>query len=238
VVPLEAWPADALLQAIAEENNLAETAFFVPEGDGFALRWFTPAAEVDLCGHATLAAAHVLFTHLGFAGPVARFQTRSGELRVVRAVAGLSMDFPASAPRPVPAPAALASALGHAPREVLAAFDYVAVFQSEDDVQALDPDFAQLKQLDLRGVVATAPGREVDFVSRCFFPKLRIDEDPVTGSAHCETAPYWAARLGRSELVARQLSRRGGTVRCQVDGDRVTLAGGAADFMIAEIHVG
>jgi len=237
VCPLEAWPDDALLLAIAEENNLSETAFFVPVGDAFELRWFTPAEEVDLCGHATLASAHVLYAHLGYSGSAIRFQTRSGPLIVSRSDHGLSMDFPAAPPQEVPVPEELAAALGAPPAKVLAAFDYIAVYDSEEEIRALAPDFARLQALGLRGVVATAPGREVGFVSRCFFPKLRVDEDPVTGSAHCELAPYWSGRLGRDQLMARQLSRRGGTVACEVRGDRVLLTGRAVDYMTAEITV-
>lgn len=237
ICPLEAWLEDGLLQAIAEENNLSETAYFVPAGDAFELRWFTPVEEVDLCGHATLASAHVLYAHLGYSKPEVQFLTRSGTLIVKREDHGLCMNFPAALPKATEAPAALLAGLGKAPEEVLAALDYVAVFDSEEKVRALVADFAQLQALGLRGVVATAPGKEVDFVSRCFFPKLGVNEDPVTGSAHCELAPYWRARLGRSKLRARQLSKRGGSVGCEVKGDRVLLSGTAVDFMVAEIHV-
>ncbi len=238
VVPLDAWPDDALLQAIADENNLSETAFFVPDGDGFHLRWFTPAAEVDLCGHATLASAHVLFTHLQYAGDTLRFRTRSGELVVRRAAVGYAMDLPASAPRIVEAPPALLTGLGGWPHDVLASADYLVLYGSEDDIRALNPDFATLRLLGLRGVVATAPGTDVDFVSRCFYPKLRVDEDPVTGSAHCALAPYWAARLGKTALTARQLSRRGGDLGCEVLGDRVVISGTVADYLTGELRVG
>lgn len=237
IIPLDAWIDDSLLQAIAEENNLSETAFFVPAGGAFELRWFTPAAEVDLCGHATLASAHVLYTHLGYASASVRFLTRSGELTVTRSPRGLSMDFPAAPPQAAEAPAALLAGLGKPPHQVLAAFDYVAVYEFEEEVWALEPDFAQLQLLGLRGVLATAPGDEADFVSRCFFPKLGVNEDPVTGSAHCELAPYWSAQLGRSELKARQISRRGGSVGCVVEGERVLLSGKAVDFMTAEIRM-
>jgi len=237
VCPLDAWPASWLLQAIAEENNLSETAFFVPDGDGFALRWFTPVEEVDLCGHATLASAHVLFEHLGYEKPAVRFRTRSGELVVTRSARGLRMDFPAISPRVCDIPPLLLSGLGKPPQEVLAASDYIAVYTSEDDVRSLQPDFMQLQALDLRGVVATAPGQETDFVSRCFYPKLRVNEDPVTGSAHCQLAPYWSRRLGRQELHARQLSKRGGAVVCEVVHERVFLSGRAADYMVAEIRL-
>lgn len=237
VCPLEAWLDNDLLQAIAEENNLSETAFFVPSADVFELRWFTPVEEVDLCGHATLASAHVLFSHLGYDQAAVRFDTRSGRLTVSREGAGLIMDFPAAMPEPVEPPPLLGEALGRPPLAVLAASDYVAVYRSEEDIRALTPDFARLATLDRRGVIATAPGREVDFVSRRFFPSLRINEDPVTGSAHCELAPYWARELGRNRLQARQLSRRGGRIGCEVQGERVYLSGRAADYMVGEIAI-
>lgn len=237
VCPLEAWLDDWLLQAIAEENNLSETAFFVRAASGFELRWFTPDGEVDLCGHATLASAHVLFNHLGHADRDVHFHTRSGKLTVTRGGRGLRMDFPATAPTIAEAPAALLEGLGKAPAEVLIAADYIAVYDSEEDVKALRPDFAQFRLLDLRGVIATAPGMEFDFVSRFFAPKHRINEDPVTGSAHCELAPYWSKRLGRQQLTARQISKRGGTLDCELDGDRVILSGSAVDYMTAEIEV-
>lgn len=237
VCPLNAWLDDGLLQAIAEENNLSETAYFVPSGDGYHLRWFTPVTEVDLCGHATLAAAHVIFEILGHPGPRIRFETRSGALLVERRGALLAMDFPAITPKPCAAPAALVEGLGQTPLEVLAADDYIAVFDSEAAIRAIVPDHARLRELDLRGVIATAPGREADFVSRFFAPRFGIPEDPVTGSAHCELAPYWAGRLGKTGLRARQLSRRGGEVRCELKGDRVILAGAAVTFMAAEIAV-
>jgi len=235
VCPLECWLDDALLQAIAEENNLSETAFFVPAPKGFALRWFTPVREVDLCGHATLAAAHVLFDHLGYAGQVIRFETRSGELRVERQGGQLAMNFPATPPAPCRAPDILVRALGRPPVEILAADDYLVVFDSEASVRAITPDQALLGRLDRRGVIITAPGTDVDFVSRFFAPKLGIPEDPVTGSAHCALAPYWAARLGKSTLSARQVSRRGGSLSCEMRGDRVLLAGQAVTFLEAEI---
>ncbi|RUO21900.1 PhzF family phenazine biosynthesis protein [Aliidiomarina haloalkalitolerans] len=243
VCPLGAWLDDDMLQAIAEENNLSETAFFVPEGDGFRLRWFTPEAEVDLCGHATLAAAHVLYTHLHSEKPSLHFYTRSGELVVSKEddSPALTMDFPASYPQAISGEARAGllnffeGALGVRPVAVASAFDYIVEFASAADVQAVVPDHGQLSLLDGRGVVITAPGDDCDFVSRCFFPKLRVNEDPVTGSAHCELAPYWFARWQqeRSEFVAKQLSRRGGTVHCRITGDghqRVELKGTVADY--------
>jgi PhzF family phenazine biosynthesis protein len=235
VCPLERWLDDALLQAIAAENNLSETAFFVPTKEGFGLRWFTPLTEVDLCGHASLAAAHVLFESLGYAGRSIRFETRSGELIVKKTGGRLEMDFPACRPRPCAAPETLVKGLGQRPLEVLAADDYLAVYDSEAVVRAITPDFALLAQLDLRGVVITAPGTDADFVSRFFAPSYGIAEDPVTGSAHCELAPYWAARLGKSILTARQVSRRGGSLTCEMRAGRVLLAGSAVTFMEAEI---
>lgn len=237
VCPLPHWLDDAVMQAIAAENNLSETAFFVPAGEGFGLRWFTPVAEVDLCGHATLASAHVLFDHLGFADRKIRFDTRSGELTVQRLGARLEMDFPARPPTARALPEGLAEALGATPIEVLAAEDYVAVFGDEAALRALTPDMGRLAQLPLRGVCVTAPGDNHDFVSRFFAPALGVPEDPVTGSAHCELAPYWAGRLGRTTLRARQVSRRGGDVGCEVRGERVLLSGTAVTFMEGAIRL-
>ena len=237
VVPLTSWLDDTLLRAIAGENNLSETAFFIPSQKGFKLRWFTPGAEVDLCGHATLASAHVLFTHLGYSGPVVTFETRSGDLMVERQGQFLVMDFPSRPPTPCAAPQALLGALGRQPVEVLAADDYIVVFDTEDAIRFIEPDYAQLQLIDLRGVAVTAPGREADFVSRFFAPKLGVPEDPVTGSSHCELAPYWASRLGKTDMRARQLSRRGGEMLCRLDGSRVMLSGTAVTFMEGEITV-
>jgi PhzF family phenazine biosynthesis protein len=238
VCPLQAWLPDALMQAIAMENNLSETAFFVPEGDGYRLRWFTPMAEVDLCGHATLASAHVILNVLGAETARVEFETKSGRLSVTRDGDMLAMDFPAQPPQPVAMPEALVAGLGVTPVEVLAAGDFVAVFDDEATVRAIVPDLGRLSQLELRGVCVTGPGKDHDFVSRFFAPKLGIAEDPVTGSAHCQLAPYWAARLGKDELTARQVSRRGGEVRCRLQGERVILSGRAVSFMEAEIELG
>lgn len=239
VCPLDHWLDDAVLQAIAAENNLSETAFYVPAGDGFHLRWFTPNSEVDLCGHATLATAHVLFSELGHTGTPIRFDTRSGRLTVTQQPDGLlTMDFPAQPPAPCLIPERLVEALGVTPVEVLQADDYIAVLASEAEVRDLKPDMARLQQLELRGVAVTAPGEDddVDFVSRFFAPKYGIPEDPVTGSAHCELAPYWEAVLSRNPLTARQISARGGELHCRVKGDRVELAGRTVTFMQAEIR--
>jgi len=238
VCPLNAWLDDGLLQTIAEENNLSETAFFVPSGSSFHLRWFTPNKEVGLCGHATLAAAHVLFERLGYAKPSIEFETRSGKLVVERKGDALAMDFPAMPPKLCTAPTALIEGLGKQPVEVLAADDYIAVFDSEATICALTPDLMILSKLDLRGVAVTAPGVKHDFVSRFFAPKYGIPEDPVTGSAHCELAPYWAVQIGKTTLQARQVSKRGGDVLCELRGDHVTLTGSAVLFMEAEIETG
>lgn len=235
VCPLSSWLDDGLMQAIAEENNLSETAFFVPSAKGFQLRWFTPVREVDLCGHATLAAAHVLFERLGHAQPTITFETRSGDLHVSKQGAQLEMDFPACPPAPCEAPEALVRGLGLRPLETWAADDYLAVFDSEATIRAITPNQALLAELDRRCVVITAPGAEVDFVSRVFGPKFGIPEDPVTGSAHCALAPLWAGKLGRQGLQARQVSRRGGSLHCELKAERVILRGTAVTFMEAEI---
>lgn len=237
VCPLETWLDDSLLLAIANENNLSETAFFVPSDRGFHLRWFTPAAEVDLCGHATLASAHVIFEIMGYAKKQIVFETRSGDLLVESRDGLLTMDFPASMPSSCPIPDGLLKGLGHPPQEVLAADDYIVVFENEEIVQALSPDLSKLQQLPLRGVVVTAPGVTFDFVSRFFAPKLGVPEDPVTGSAHCELAPYWANRLEKNTLAARQVSKRGGNLQCRVQGNRVILSGSAVTFMVADIYL-
>lgn len=238
VVPLNAWLSDEVLQAIAEENNLSETAFFVPTEKGFHLRWFTPVAEVDLCGHATLASAHIIFEVLGFAEHAIKFETRSGILVVERRNGLLAMDFPSIPPQPCPPPAALLDGLGFHPVEVLAADDYIAVFESESVIRSLSPDLEKLRMLGLRGVSVTAPGMDSDFVSRFFAPKFGIPEDPVTGSAHCELVPYWASKLGKTHLIARQVSKRGGDLLCELRSDRVVLLGSAVIFMVAEIDIG
>ena len=229
---------DKILQAIAGENNLSETAFFVPTENGFHLRWFTPVSEVDLCGHATLASAHVIFEILKYSKQLIKFETRSGKLSVERKDGLLAMNFPSSPPKPCSLPDALIEGLGRQPIEVLAADDYIAVFESEDFVRALSPNFAKLEELNLRGVCVTAPGLNVDFVSRFFAPKFGVPEDPVTGSAHCELAPYWASKFKKNTLNALQVSKRGGEVLCKVSGNRVILSGSAVTFMEAEIDTG
>ena len=237
VCPLEQWLPDQTMQAIAEENNLSETAFFVPAADGFDLRWFTPVAEVDFCGHATLASAHVLYNALGHKERTVSFNTRSGVMTVEREGELYVMNFPALPAQPCAAPQPLIDGLGVRPLEVLAADDYLVLVESEARLRSIVPDFWRLRELDLRGVIVTAPGEELDFVSRFFAPKYGIDEDPVTGSAHCALTPYWSQRLGKRVLRARQVSKRGGDVECEMSGDRVLLRGAAVTFMDASIHV-
>lgn len=239
VVPLDAWLPDDALLAIAAENNLSETAFFVPDGDGYALRWFTPAVEVDLCGHATLATAFVISTILSPDRERIVFTTRqAGVLTVERQGDLFVLDFPSRPPRSVESPPGLLAALGGpAPREVLAARDALVVYDDAEAVRALDPDFRALAATG-RAVIATAPGTGgVDFVSRFFAPDHGIDEDPVTGSAHCTLIPYWAARLGRERLEARQISRRGGALTCTLAGDRVGIGGRAVLYLEGFLHI-
>ncbi len=233
VMPLERFPDDALLQAIAAENNLAETAFLVRDGDDYRLRWFTPAAEVPLCGHATLASAAVVMERLEPSRTRVTFHTASGALVVERRGARYAMDFPARPSRTIDAPDGLAEALGAVPNEVLdSGPNLVAVFDDAATVRRLAPDMAGILRIDRAGVVVTAAGDDGhDFVSRYFAPALGIPEDPVTGSAHCSLAPWWAARLGRTTLRAWQASARGGEVVCTVRGDRVELEGSCVFFL-------
>jgi PhzF family phenazine biosynthesis protein len=231
VCPLETWLPDSVMQSIAAENNLAETAFFVPQNGTFHLRWFTPMCEVDLCGHATLASAHVLFEELGYKAESIRFETKSGELVVEREGGRLTMDFPARPPEPVEPDPALSSCLGGAPTEVLAARDYLVVYGSEEEVKALQPEMASLSKIDRFATIVTAPGRDCDFVSRFFAPAKGIPEDPVTGSSHCTLIPYWAKKLGKTRLHARQVSPRSGELFCELAGDRVKISGHAALFL-------
>lgn len=237
VCPLTSWLPAAVLQGIAANNNLAETAFTVARGDDFELRWFTPTVEMDLCGHATLAAAAVLFNECGLLGNEVRFHSRSGVLTVARNGELLTLDFPSRSPLPSNPPEALVRGLGANPREVFKARDYLAVFANEAEVRALQPDFAVLKTLDSLGIIATAPGSDCDFVSRFFAPGAGVDEDPVTGSAHCTLIPFWAQRTGKAKLLARQVSSRGGELFCELAGDRVLIGGKAVLYLRGEIHI-
>lgn len=237
IVPLEAWLPDETMLNIAMENNLAETAFFIPNGDGYDLRWFTPSVEMDLCGHATLASAYLIFEVLGTDQSILRFQTKSGELTVEKADGKYVLDFPSRPGKPVEAPAALIEAIGATPKEVYKSRDYMLVYESEADVLAIKPDFNSLMKLDAHAVIVTAPGDTSDFVSRFFAPEVGVPEDPVTGSAHCTLIPYWAERLGKNDLFARQVSSRGGELHCRLEGDRVKIAGDAVLFLKGEIYV-
>lgn len=234
---LAQWLPDELLQKIATENNLSETAYLVEVGGAYELRWFTPAVEVDLCGHATLASAHIVFTQLRKQDREVRFQTKSGVLPVKRSGDLLVMDFPARPAAPCEAPGALLEGLRKPPREVLKARDYLCVFDSEDDVRALWPDFDELSEVDSLGIIATAPGTDADFVSRFFAPQAGLNEDPVTGSAHCTLAPYWSKRLGKKELLAHQVSARGGELYCTDRGDRTLIAGHAVTYLEGTLRV-
>jgi predicted PhzF superfamily epimerase YddE/YHI9 len=239
VCALEAWPDDATLQAIAAENNLSETAFLVARIDGdYALRWFTPVAEIELCGHATLASAEVVLTRVEPGREAVTFHSRSGPLTVRRRADGaLEMDFPSLPPeRVADPPPELLRALGGAPVETWAARDFLVVYATEREVRALAPDFAALMHVPCMAVIVTAPGEGVDFVSRFFAPKKGVPEDPVTGSAHCTLTPYWSRRLGKTRLQARQVSARGGELECEDRGARVALVGRVIPYLEGTIE--
>ena len=231
------WLPNEEMQRIAAENNLAETAFLINRGDYFDLRWMTPTVEVDLCGHATLGSAHVLFNHLSYKGQIIRFQSKSGELRVERDNDRFVLDFPAQAVTEVPVTSKVTDALGARPVRLLKGRDYMAVFEREEDVAGLKPNFPLVAALDAQGVIATAPGKKSDFVSRYFVPAAGIPEDPVTGSTHCVLIPYWAKQLGKRELLARQISPRGGELFCEDRGERVRIGGHAVTYVEGKIHV-
>jgi len=237
VVPLSEWLPDATLLAIAAENNLAETAYFVPHGEDYAIRWFTPEIEVPLCGHATLASAWVVLNRLEPGRAGVTFHSKSGPLTVVRDGARLAMDFPAIAVEPSAGHPALVAALGAAPKVLFQGFQWLAEYDSEEQVRALKPDFGALGKIDLHGVIVTAPGKDCDFVSRFFAPAAGVPEDPATGSAHSRLVPYWAQRLGKKKLFARQVSARGGELWCEHRGERVVMAGHAAPYLEGTIEV-
>ncbi|MEW9513668.1 PhzF family phenazine biosynthesis protein [Streptomyces bacillaris] len=243
VCPLDAWLPDAVMQAIAWENNLPETAFIVPAGQDYELRWFTPALEVELCGHATLGAAHVVFHHLKPGSDRVAFHTASGPLVVDRAEDRLHLTFPALRSEAAPPPEALLRGLvGPRPVAVYRSMDYIVVYENEEQLLAVEPDQGVLRTLDLRGVAITAPGSAGDFSSRWFGPKLSIPEDSVTGSAHCALVPYWARRLGRDRLTGHQFSPRLGqrrTIRldCELRGDRVLLGGATREYLVGTVRL-
>jgi len=237
VVPLDNWLPEETMQAIAEENNLAETAFFVPTGDGFHIRWFTPRKEVALCGHATLASAFVLFELLGYEGDAIQFDSLSGPLFVTKSGALLTLNFPANVPVKCETPDELVKGLGRTPLECYRNDDYVAVFEDEQAVLAIEPDHRYLEQLDLRGVIVTAPSVAQDFVARFFAPKFGIPEDPVTGSAYTQLCPYWSEKTGKTRFNARQVSARSGLLVCELKGDRVFISGRAIKYLEGSIEI-
>lgn len=238
VCPLTSWLPDATLQCIAMENNLAETAFYVQEAEGLRIRWFTPTVEVDLCGHATLATAFVLFHHENFSADQVVFNSRSGPLTVVKNGSQLSMNFPADAVTEVPSLSILEQGLGIIPiKTYKGKTDYMLVYENEAQIKSIVPDLKLIATVKARGIIVTAPGEKTDFVSRFFAPQVGVDEDPVTGSAHTTLTPYWAGVLKKNQLTARQLSSRGGNLGCSLEGDRVILSGSAKLFLIGTIFL-
>lgn len=238
VVPLEKWLPDNLMQHIAMENNLSETAFFIPLANGFHIRWFTPLAEVNLCGHATLASAHVLFHHLNYVENEIHFKSHSGILKVKKENSLIVLDFPSSQLIEIEIPSEVAKAFHIQP---IACFkgrdDFMLVFENENLISQLKPDFQQLVKAKTRGVICTSTSEKYDFVSRFFAPAVGVNEDPVTGSAHTMLIPYWAGQLGKTELVAKQVSIRGGTLHCKNLNDRVEIGGKAVTYLVGEIFV-
>lgn len=238
VCPLKEWLPAPEMQKIAAENNLPETAFFVALGDDYELRWFTPEYEIDLCGHATLATAHVLYTLLGYERELIHFHTlKAGTLTVHRNGDHYMLDFPSRKPEACEVPSDLVSAIGGNPVEVLRSRDYFVVYETESEVASLKPDFTALSKIESVGFIATAPGDNSDFVSRFFAPGAGINEDPVTGSAHCSLIPYWAERLGKSTMHAYQISARRGELFCQLKDDRALMSGNAVTYLKGEIFV-
>lgn len=237
IVPLDAWLDDALMQAIAAENNLSETAFFIAANGGYHVRWFTPAMEVPLCGHATLASACIVFNYLQPTAMRVEFQSRSGPLVVTREGDKYALDFPEYTCERIDVPRLLTEALGAEPREAWLGPKMMAVFERQSEVQALRPDFRKIAAIGAFGVIATAPGDDCDFVSRYFVPQGGVDEDPVTGSAHCQLTPYWAKRLGKLQMFARQVSQRGGELWVEHAPPRVKIAGHAVEYLSGTIEV-
>ena len=239
VIPLEQWIDDMLMQQIAAENNLAETVFFVPKNEGFHIRWFTPELEIDLCGHATLASAFILYNYLGYSKKEIIFYSKSGELLITRDGDKFCLNFPSRMPvRITEYPDTLLNGLGITdPLGVYKSRDYVVEVATENEVRNLDIDMSLLNQIDVIGIIVTAPGKDCDFVSRFFAPNCGIPEDPVTGSAHSTLIPFWAEKLNKNTLHAKQLSKRGGELWCENTGDRVTMSGNCVFYMKGEINV-
>ncbi|MGC8595109.1 MAG: PhzF family phenazine biosynthesis protein [Candidatus Kryptoniota bacterium] len=234
---LDNWLPDELMQDIAAENNLSETAFVVARKNNFELRWFTPVVEVDLCGHATLATAFVFKEHLNYKKDEIEFKTRSGLLKVIYGGNIMNMIFPRTPAKACDTSEQLLRAVGRRPVEVLKSRDYLVILNNEDEVKRIEPDFDSLKSLDVHGVIVAARGNEVDFVSRFFAPAEGIAEDPVTGSSHTTLIPYWSERLRKREMIALQVSKRGGKLYCEDLGDRVKISGKAATYLTGEITV-
>ena len=239
VVPLQEWLSDEQMQQIAAQHNLAETAFIIPQKNEYQIRWFTPAVEVDLCGHATLASGHVLFNHLNYDREKIIFHSKSGPLFVAKLQEGkIMLDFPVNAPVETSAVIAIEEGLKVKPLAVfISTFDYMVLLENQEAIENLSPDFKILAQVPARGVIATAKGNASDFVSRCFFPQSGIDEDPATGSAHTVTVPYWSKKLGKSKLSAIQLSKRKGYLDCEMAGDRVLMSGYAVTYLEGKILI-
>ena len=238
VCPLEGWLDDGTLQHIASENNLAETAYFVKAKDGYHIRWFTPVAEVDLCGHATLAAAYVIFNFSDYASDSISFQSKSGVLTVTRSLEWYTLNFPADKVQAIALTPELIACIGKKPSEAYQGLsDAMLVFSGRQMIEQAIPDFSKIARLKARGLIITAPGTDTDFVSRFFAPQFGINEDPVTGSAHTTLTPYWSKRLGKPELTARQISGRGGFLKCKLVDDRVEMSGQGAFYMEGEIDL-
>jgi PhzF family phenazine biosynthesis protein len=238
ICPLDEWLDAELMQKIALENNLSETAYFVKKDDVYEIRWFTPGAEIDLCGHATLASAYVIFEILQAEESLIKFHSAlSGELLVEKQADVLTLDFPSRPPTTCETPAGLIEAVGKEPKEVLRSRDYFLVYETEQDILDIEPNFSEMMKIPAHAVIVTAKGDSSDFVSRFFAPEVGVFEDPVTGSAHCNLIPFWAERLGKTELFARQVSARGGELFCQLKGDRVKIGGHAVLYLKGEIYI-
>ena len=238
ICPLEQWLENEVMQKIAMENNLSESAFFIKKDEGFHIRWFTPKVEVNLCGHATLASAHVIFQYLGHKPQVISFESRSGMLNVRKENELLVLDFPANKPQRTGLPEDFVQSLNITPVQCYRGKeDYLLLYKSQQEIEALIPDFKKLEKIDARAVIVTAPGNQADFVSRFFAPRVGVDEDPVTGSAHTVLIPFWAEKLGKTEMKALQLSRRGGTLFCRLRDNRVDIGGKAVTYLKGEISL-
>jgi PhzF family phenazine biosynthesis protein len=239
VCPLNEWIDEQLMQDIAEANNLSETAFFVANSNGnFEIRWFTPKSEVNLCGHATMATSYVIYNHLGYKSDLINFNSKSGKLITKKTDEIIEMNFPKANLQKLLYDSKLEAALNHSYQELyFAGEDYLVIFNNENEIANLNPDFNQLKLFENRGVIVSATGKKVDFVSRAFFPKLNVNEDPVCGSAHTHLVPYWSKKINKINLHAKQISPRGGEIFCRLEGNRVILAGKCKLFLQGKIYL-